>query len=181
MSTTTARPIVTPHAATPHVETSRWRIDPERSSVEFRARTFWGLMTVKGRFERYDGTLDLRDGPAIELTIDADSLDTGNERRDKHLRSSDFFDVENHPQVRFVSDSAKVDGERLNVSGRLYAAGESTPLELDATVREVGDELELEARTHTDHRRLGMSGGMLGMIRAPSELIVHGRLIRDPD
>src|SRR6188472_3283395 len=122
MSTTIAPPIVTPHVATPRVETSRWRIDPERSSVEFRARTFWGLMTVKGRFGRYDGWLDLRDGAAIELTIDADSLDTGNERRDKHLRSSDFFDVENHPQVRFVSDSAEVDGERLNVSGRLYAA-----------------------------------------------------------
>jgi polyisoprenoid-binding protein YceI len=176
MSTTTAQPIVTPH-----VETSRWRIDPDRSSVEFRARTFWGLMTVKGRFERYDGTLDLRDGSPIELTIDANSVDTGNESRDKHLRSSDFFDVEKHAQVRFVSDGAEVDGERLNVSGRLYAAGESTPLELDATVREVGDELELEARTQTDHRGLGMSGGMLGMIRAPSELIVHGRLIRDPD
>jgi hypothetical protein len=43
------------------------------------------------------------------------------------------------------------------------------------------DELEVEARTYIDHRRLGMSGGMLGMIRAPSELIVRGRLVRDVD
>ena len=41
----------------------RWRIDPARSSVEFRTPTLWGLATVKGRFERYDGTLDLQREP----------------------------------------------------------------------------------------------------------------------
>ena len=176
MSTTAVQP-----ADTPNAETSRWRIDPARSSVEFRSPTFWGLMTVKGRFERYDGTLDLRREPAIELTIDAPSLNTGNAARDKHLRSSDFFDVENHPQVRFVSESAELDGERLRVSGRLYAAGTSTPLELDAALRQDGEELDVDARTYTDHRRLGMSSGMLGMIRSASELIVHRRLVRDPE
>jgi polyisoprenoid-binding protein YceI len=42
----------------PSIERTRWRIDPARSRVGFRARTFWGLKTVKGHFERYDGTLD---------------------------------------------------------------------------------------------------------------------------
>ena len=79
--------------------------------------------------------------------------------RDKHLRSADFFDVENHPQVRFVSDSATLDGERLKVRGRLYAAGTSMPLELEASLRRVGDELEVDARTYGDHRKLGMSHG----------------------
>jgi polyisoprenoid-binding protein YceI len=163
------------------IEQTRWRIDPTRSRIEFRTPTFWGLVTVNGRFEHYDGTLDLRREPAVELTIDASSLDTNNHKRDKHLRSADFFDVENHPQVRFVSDSATLDGERLTVSGRLYAAGQSVPLNLDATLRRAGDELEVEARTSADHRELGMSHGMLGMIRAHSELIVHGRLLRDAD
>ena len=140
-------------------------------------------MTVKGRFERYDGTLDLRLEPAIELTIDATSLNTGNAARDKHLRSSDFFDVENHPQVRFVSETAELDGERLRVSGGLYAAGTSTPRS-SWTLRSgktATSSKVLDARTYTDHRRLGMSSGMLGMIRSPSELIVHGRLVRDPE
>ena len=53
------------------IEKTRWRIDPTRSQVEFRTPTFWGLITVKGRFENYDGTLDLRHEPAVELTIDA--------------------------------------------------------------------------------------------------------------
>ena len=114
-------------------------------------------MTVKGRFGRYDGTLDLRQQPAIDLTIEAASLDTKNKMRDKHLRSADFFDVANHPQVRFVSDSAKLESERLTVSGRLEAAGKSMPLNIDATLRRVDDELEVDATAHADQFELGMS------------------------
>ena len=163
------------------IEKTHWRIDPTRSQVEFRTRTFWGMMTVKGRFERYDGTLDLRQEPAIELTIEAASLNTNNNMRDKHLRSSDFFDVENHPQVRFVSDSATLDGERLTVRGRLYAAGTSVPLDVDARLRRVDGELEVEATASADQFELGMSHGALGMIRTPSELTVHGRLVSGAD
>ena len=163
----------------PAIEKTRWRIDPARSQVEFRTPTFWGLMTVEGQFERYDGTLDLRREPTIELTIEAGSLNTKNNMRDKHLRSGDFFDVENHPHVRFGSDSAKLDGERLTVSGQLYAAGKNLPLDVDGTLRRVDGELEVEATAHANHLELGMSRGMLGMIRTPSELTVRGWLVRD--
>ena len=163
---------------TPSVAQGRWRIDPARSSVEFRTPTLWGLATVDGRFERYDGSLDLQRSPAIELVIDAASLTTKNSFRDRHLRSADFFDVEDHPQVRFVSDTATLDGDTLKVRGRLYAAGTSLPLELEAGLRPVGDEFEVDARTYADHRKLGMSHGILGMIPTPSELIVHGRLVQ---
>ena len=167
------------HSSPAHrIAQGRWRIDPARSSVEFHTPTLWGLATVKGRFERYDGTLDLQRSPAIELTIDAGSLTTKNKLRDRHLRSADFFDVERHPQVHFVSDAVTLDGDRLKVRGRLHAAGKSLPLELDASLRRVGDELGIDARTYADHRKLGMSHGTLGMIPTPSELIVHGRLVR---
>jgi polyisoprenoid-binding protein YceI len=174
MSTTTPQ---APKA--PAVEKTRWRIDPTRSSVEFRTPTFWGLVTVKGRFERYDGTLDLRRQPAVDLTIEAASLDTGNKMRDRHLRSVEFFDVEHHPMVRFVGQTAKLEDERLTVRGELHAAGNSVPLELEASVRRVGDELEVDASTYVDQRDLGMTHSPLGMIRTPSELIVRGRLRAD--
>ena len=171
---------ITPRTSeTPAVDKTRWRIDPARSSVEFRTPTFWGLVTVKGRFGRYDGSLDLRREPAIDLTIEAASLDTKNKMRDKHLRSADFFDVEHDPMVRFVGHSAKLEGERLKVRGELHAAGTSTPLELEASLRRVGDELEVDTSTHVDQRELGMTHSPLGMIRTPSELIVHGRLYAD--
>ena len=177
MSTTT-----TPQATDLQgIESTRWRIDPTRSRVEFRTPTFWGLLTVNGHFERYEGTLDLRQDPQIDLTIEAASLNTNNKMRDKHLRSGDFFDVANHPQVRFASDSARLDGDRLTVSGRLYAAGKSISLDVDARLRRVDGELEVDGTAHANQFELGMSHGMLGMIRTPSELIVYGRLLRAAD
>jgi polyisoprenoid-binding protein YceI len=159
------------------IERAVWRIDPERSSVEFAVPGAWGLSTVKGRFARYEGTLDLRRDPAVELAIDAGSVDTGNARRDKHLRSETFFGAEAHPQVRFLSETATLDGERLTVTGELRAAGESEPLYLVATLRRAGAELEIEATAEVDQRRLGMTFSPLGMIRTPTRLAVRGRLV----
>lgn len=162
----------------PALRSGTWRLDPTRSSVEFHVRHFYGLMTVKGHFDRYEGTLDLDAGPAAELTIDADSLDTKIAKRDAHLRSADFFDIANHPQVRFVSESVDLNGEAVTARGTLHAAGRDVPVEVDATLREAGDELEVEATAHVDHRKLGMTWSPLGILRAPSKLIVRGRLVR---
>src|SRR3954471_13657489 len=155
-----------------------WRLDPGRSSVEFHVRHFYGLMTVKGEFADYDGTLELGATPAVELTIQAASLDTKRATRDEPLRSDDFFDVEHHPQVRFVSERASLNGDTLSVRGQLRAAGRQIPLELGATVREIDGDLEIEAVTDADHRELGMTWSPLGILRAPSKLIVRGRLVR---
>jgi polyisoprenoid-binding protein YceI len=163
----------------PGIAATPWRIDPTRSSVEFRVKNFWGMTTVKGGFLRYHGTLDLAADPAIDMTIEADSLDTAHTKRDKHLRSPDFFDVENHPYIRFVSDSAVLDGERLTVRGRLHVRGTSSPLTLAATVRATGDGLELEATAEADRRELGMTFNWMGAIAYKSRLIVRGRLERD--
>jgi polyisoprenoid-binding protein YceI len=68
---------------------TRWTVDPSETSVEFDIKTFWGLMTVHGRFDRFDGSYEVGPGgTTIELTIDADSLDTGNATRDKHASLS---------------------------------------------------------------------------------------------
>ena len=174
MSTSTTNPV-----DRSDIEQARWRIDPARSSVEFQVPKFFGLMTVKGHFERFDGTLSLSRHPAIELTIDADSLDTDNKIRDAHLRSGDFFDVKNHPQVRFVADSATLNGERLKVIGRLHAAGNSIPLDVEATLRRDGDSLDVEATADADQRQLGMTRGSLGGVGTPSKLTVHGYLERE--
>jgi polyisoprenoid-binding protein YceI len=163
----------------PNITSTRWRIDPTRSRVEFRVKTFLGLATVKGSFSSYHGKLDLGATPAVELIVEGASLDTKNFKRDEHLRSPDFFGVEAHPYVRFVSETAGLDGERLTVRGRLHARGASMPLSLEATLRRIGEELEIEAVTEADHHELGMTYNKLGMVGTPSKLIVSGRLVRD--
>src|SRR3954452_18840722 len=177
MRTTDQTPTSPTPVAAP-ITDGAWQLDLTRSSVEFHVRHFYSLMTVKGEFADYDGTLDLRAEPAVELTLQASSLNTKMAKRDAHLRSGDFFDVEQHPQIRFRSDSAHLDGDTLTVHGQLHAAGRSIPLALDATVRELDGELEIEAVTEADHRELGMTWSPLGILRAPSKLIVRGRLVR---
>jgi polyisoprenoid-binding protein YceI len=166
-------------AETASIQKTRWRIDPSRSRVEFETKTYWGLATVKGHFDRYEGTMDLSADPAIELTIDAASLDTGNRIRDKHLRSRDFFDVGRYPEIRFVSDSAVLFGNHLKVRGRLHVRDQSMAMQLDAELRAVGDELEIDTETVADHREVGMTWNQLGVIRVPTRMMVHGRLVRD--
>jgi polyisoprenoid-binding protein YceI len=159
----------------------RWKLDSARSIVEFRVPTFWGLSTVVGHFDRFDGFYgrDSEDVLAIELAIDADSLDTGNGTRDRHLRAERFFNVHAHPQVRFTSTLVNDLGGTLAVVGHLEAAARTVPVALRATVREAGDDLEIEATTTVDHRELGMTFSPLGMIRAPSTLHVRARLTPD--
>ena len=172
-------PSTPPQASAADLASGSWRLDPDHSSVEFHVRHFYGLITVKGHFDRYQGSLALASEPAVQLTIDANSLETNNAKRDKHLRSADFFDVEQTPEVRFASDSAVLEGDALRVHGKLQAAGKEVPLELDASVRAADGGLEIEAVTHADHRLLGMTWSPIGILRAPSKLIVRGRLIRD--
>ena len=107
----------------------RWKLDSARSIVEFRVPTFWGLSTVVGHFDRFDGFYgrDSEDVLAIELAIDADSLDTGNGTRDRHLRAERFFNVRAHPQVRFTSTLVNDLGGTLAVVGHLEAAGTDGP------------------------------------------------------
>ncbi len=155
----------------------RWQLDPRRSNVAFRTGHFWGLMKVKGHFDEFEGRLDLSAEPAIELKIDAASVQTGNRKRDEHLRSADFFDIENHGTVRFVSDSAVPQGDVLKVRGRLFARDQSIPLELDAKVRVLDGELAIEASISALHRELGMTWSPLGMISDRSELVVTGCLM----
>ncbi len=157
---------------------TRWTIDPAESTVEFAAKSFWGLMTVRGRFDRFDGSFEAGpDGIKIELTVDGDSLNTGNAKRDEHLRSADFFGIADHPEVRFTSTRVSYAGDGvLHVHGELEAAGAVVPVELDATLRETGGGLEVEATTAVDHANFGMSSGPLGMIRPPVVLHVKAQL-----
>ena len=65
------------------VAPTRWTVEPDESFVEFAVKTFWGVSTVHGRFDRFEGSYETGpDGATIELTIDADSLDTGNGTRE---------------------------------------------------------------------------------------------------
>jgi polyisoprenoid-binding protein YceI len=161
---------------------TRWRLDPAASTAEFRVPHFWGLVTVKGHFERLDGWLEVDESEQrrITLTIDATSLHTRSGKRDKHLRSPAFFDAQNHPEVRFRSTRVSDAGEnRLRVEGELEVAGER--VDCSSTRRPTRPMTSWTSRVTTtvDQRLLGMTWSPLGMTRTPSSLTVHARLRRE--
>jgi polyisoprenoid-binding protein YceI len=158
-----------------------WRLDPSVSSVEFQVPHFWGLVTVTGRFERFDGNLEIDEHRQrqLTLTINAASVQTGIRRRDKHLRSSDFFDTDNHPEIHFRSTSVSdITDHRVRVEGELEAAGEHVTMILEPTIQQTNDQLQLDVTTTVDQRQLGMTWSPLGMTRTPVTLTVHASLRR---
>jgi polyisoprenoid-binding protein YceI len=157
-----------------------WALDPARSIVSFAVPFWWGFGTVEGHFRQFTGRLELGARPAIELTIDAASVDTGSERRDRHLCSEDFFAVARAPYIRFVSRSAQLKGESLSVVGELLARGSRMEVEIDATVTAVDDEYTLEGETFVMHSGLGITWNPAQITRPWSRLSVSGRLVQVP-
>ncbi|MFP5407150.1 MAG: YceI family protein, partial [Gammaproteobacteria bacterium] len=96
----------------------------------------FGTSTVRGRFDKVDGTIVLdqaaRTGRA-DVTVDARSIDSGVADFDKHLKSKDFFDVAKTPTARFAGDRFEFDGEKVkSVSGQLTLLGKTLPVTLNA-------------------------------------------------
>lgn len=113
-----------------------WNLDPSHSSVDFSVRHL-GFSTVRGRFGSFDlaVTTDEAGVPtSIKSTIDAATIATGSADRDAHLRSADFFDVENHPHITFESTAINRDGDDLVIQGNLTMRGATHPVTFEAEV-----------------------------------------------
>lgn len=116
---------------------TRWKIDPAHSEVAFAAKHMM-ISTVRGRFSDVSGHIDFdEENPTsakIDVEIAVTSVDTRQEPRDNHLRSADFFDVENHPTMTFVSSKVeRVKGNEYRVSGDLTIRGTTHEITLDAS------------------------------------------------
>jgi polyisoprenoid-binding protein YceI len=113
-----------------------WEIDPAHTIVRARARHL-GLSTVEGRFTRFAGTVRVADpiaGSAVEVAIEAASIDTGNADRDAHLRSPDFLDIDRFPELTYRGEGVtRVSEQRWRIAGELTIRGITRPVPLDVT------------------------------------------------
>lgn len=109
-----------------------WTLDPVHSEVGFTVRHLM-VSKVRGRFATFSGVITVADNPlesTATATIDASSILTGDENRDTHLRSSDFFDVEKHPEISFRSTSVVAKGSDYVVTGDLTIHGVTRSVDL---------------------------------------------------
>ena len=111
-------------------------VDPDHSEVGFSVRHL--LSRTRGRFGRFRGVVHLdRRQPersSVQFTVEAASIDTRQKDRDGHLRSGDFFDAANHPEISFVSTSIRrTSDDRYDVTGRFTLRGFTRELTLPVT------------------------------------------------
>ncbi len=107
-----------------------WTIDPVHSEVSFVVRHMM-VSKVRGRFDKFEGTIVTAENPlesTVTATVDVSSINTGQEQRDAHIRSADFFDAENHPAMTFTSTGVRPEGDHFLLDGDLTIRGVTKPV-----------------------------------------------------
>lgn len=108
-----------------------WTIDPMHTEIGFKVKHLV-ISTVSGKFNQFDGRIESENedfsDAKISFTADIDSISTGNEQRDGHLKSADFFDAANHPQLKFESTSFSKKGDDYALEGNLTIRGTTRPI-----------------------------------------------------
>ncbi|MEO5841695.1 MAG: YceI family protein [Acidimicrobiales bacterium] len=117
--------------------TGTWQIDPVHSEVAFSVRHLM-VSKVRGRFGDFSGTIVVAENPLesrVQAVVALASIDTGNEGRDEHVRSADFFDVGQYPELTFRSTGVRANGDDFIVDGELSLHGvtKQVPLHLEVT------------------------------------------------
>jgi polyisoprenoid-binding protein YceI len=116
------------------MEKTKWSIDPAHTQIQFKIKHLM-ISTVTGTLNSFEGKVVANgtdfSSAEIEVNADASSISTANEQRDVHLKSGDFFDVEQHPKITFRSTSVnRKDSENFEVIGDLTIKGVTKPITL---------------------------------------------------
>jgi polyisoprenoid-binding protein YceI len=115
-----------------------YTIDPSHSSVGFEVRHM-GIATVRGAFRSFEGLIDAADQSVLRGTVQVDSIDTGDEQRDGHLKSPEFFDIERYPSITFSTTAIEPAGDgSVRLVGEITMKGVTKPIELTGTIAEGG-------------------------------------------
>jgi len=148
------------------IKTTTWKIDPNHSIVEFAVKHIM-ISTVKGRFSEVEGEIVIADGEpshsSVTATIKAASIDTHTGQRDDHLRSADFLDAANFPEITFKSTRITGDRSEFEVTGDLTIRGVTREITLEVTHEGSrkdpwgGDRIAFSATTKLDRRDFGLT------------------------
>jgi polyisoprenoid-binding protein YceI len=148
-----------------------WVLDPEGSRAEFRVKHFWGAITVRGTLERMTGEAAIGPDGSVtgRISFNAESVNTKNKQRDKHLRSADFFHVEKHPQAVLTITSAHPAG----------AAGHARPVTFTAHIQEAtAQAVVLTAELEVDRGEFDMTWSPMHIASMTAHGTVRARFVR---
>jgi polyisoprenoid-binding protein YceI len=159
-----------------------WVLDAGESSIRLKSKSMWGLASVNGGFREVsgNGTVSADGKVSGTVTVAAASIDTKNSKRDTHLRSADFFDSANSPDITFTVDSVVPSDQGAVVSGALRVRDQTGPLSFNAaaSVPDSG-KVQFDAEIAVNRSDFGLTwNGMMGMASMHSTLIVSAVFTR---
>ncbi|MCV7243657.1 YceI family protein [Mycobacterium mantenii] len=159
-----------------------WNLVPDRSSITFKVRNMWGLLNVKGRFTEFTGDGQLTGKGAVfgRVDIKAASLDTGIGRRDKHLRSADFFDVDRFGEISVVVTAVHpTKGKAADLRTGFTIKGVTAEVPLPVTISELDDgSIRITGETKLDRDRFDLGWNRLGMMSSTATAAVDAIFVR---
>ena len=157
-----------------------WVLDPRESSIRLKSKSM-GLIPVNGVFRDVSGSGTVSpDGKTTgTLRVAAASIDTKNAKRDTHLRSADFFDSGNNPDITFTANGIRPSVQGVAVTGVLTVRGRTRPLSFEAAASVQGDvEIWLDAEVPINRADFGLTWNLMGMISMTNTLTIHAVFTR---
>lgn len=144
---------------TTSIPTGRWQIAPDRSQVSLTVKKL-GVLTVRPTMNISGGGVEVDEAGQVSLAdvrLAAATFSTGNDKRDTHVRSADFLDVDNHPEIAFnATDVGDGTGDR-SVAGTLTIKGVEHPVAVDVSgIRVDGQTASFTVRSTVDRNALGV-------------------------
>jgi polyisoprenoid-binding protein YceI len=157
-----------------------WKLDPARTEVMLRTRHTWGLRPLHGVFRRVSGggTVTAAGGVSGTVTVAAESIDTKNPVRDRHLRSEDFFDIAAHPDITFTVDGVSPADGGVRVSGSLTVRGRTRPTSFDAKVSSVEGEVWIDGELQVNRAEFGLTWNWIGIASMDNTIAIHAVFTR---
>lgn len=161
-----------------------WNLAPERSTITFKIRNMWGLLRVKGRFTEFSGDGQLTNKGAVygRLDIRAASLRTGIGRRDQHLRSADFFDVERYPEISVVITALEpTTGNAADLRASFTIKGINEPVPLPVNIAELNDgSVRISGETKVERSQFGLGWNKFGVMSTTATVAADAIFVRAP-
>jgi polyisoprenoid-binding protein YceI len=136
-----------------------WVLDPGRTTIVLHTKAMW-VLPVKGTAQAIEGvgTVGADGALSATLVVDAASVDTKNKKRDAHLRTADFFEIEEYPTIVFAAASGRLTRPgRLELAGSLTVHGQTRPLAVVADVSVAADVATLSTEVAIDRSEWGLT------------------------
>ena len=161
-----------------------WNLVPDHSTISFKIKNMWGLISVKGRFTEFtaDGQVTGKGAIFGRVDIQVASLRTGIGKRDEHLRSADFFDAERFPEISVVVTAVQpTTGNAADLQATFTIKGITAPVPLPVRISLLDDgSVRLSATTEVDRAQFNLDWNRVGMIGETATVSADVCFVRAP-